>query len=101
VLGVSYKPGVADVRESPALKIISLLRELGADIRYHDSHVPSLPDYGLASLPLEQALSDADLALIVTAHPGVDYDLVMRRARLVVDLRGITRSSGAGNVVRL
>jgi UDP-N-acetyl-D-glucosamine dehydrogenase len=101
VLGVSYKPGVADVRESPALKIISLLRELGADIRYHDSHVPSLPDYGLASLPLEQALSDADLALIVTAHPGVDYELVMRRARLVVDLRGITRSSGAGNVVRL
>jgi UDP-N-acetyl-D-glucosamine dehydrogenase len=101
VLGVSYKPGVADVRESPALKIISLLRELGAEIRYHDAHVPALPDYGLASLPLEQALSDADLALIVTAHPGVDYELVSRRARLVVDLRGVTRSSTAGNVVRL
>jgi UDP-N-acetyl-D-glucosamine dehydrogenase len=101
VLGVSYKPGVADVRESPALKIISLLRELGAEIRYHDAHVPALPDYGLMSLPLEQALSDADLALIVTAHPGVDYELVSRRARLVVDLRGVTRSSTAGNVVRL
>jgi UDP-N-acetyl-D-glucosamine dehydrogenase len=101
VLGVSYKPGVGDVRESPALKIISLLKELGADIRYHDAHVPVLSDYGLASLPLEQALSDADLALIVTAHPGVDYELLARRARLVVDLRGVTRSSNIGNVIRL
>ncbi|HWX96296.1 MAG TPA: nucleotide sugar dehydrogenase [Solirubrobacteraceae bacterium] len=101
VLGVSYKPGVGDVRESPALKIISLLTELGADIRYHDAHVPVLPDYGLESLPLEQALADADLALIVTAHPGVDYGLLARRARLVVDLRGVTRSSNIGNVIRL
>jgi UDP-N-acetyl-D-glucosamine dehydrogenase len=101
VLGVSYKPGVGDVRESPALKIISLLRELGAEIRYHDSHVPQLTDYGLASLPLEQALADADLALIVTAHPDVDYEQLARRARLVVDLRGVTRSSSVGNVVRL
>jgi UDP-N-acetyl-D-glucosamine dehydrogenase len=101
VLGVSYKPGVGDVRESPALKIISLLRALGADIRYHDSHVPQLPDYGLASVPLEEALADADLALIVTAHPGVDYEQLARRARLVVDLRGVTRSSSVGNVVRL
>ncbi|HEY2397756.1 MAG TPA: nucleotide sugar dehydrogenase [Solirubrobacteraceae bacterium] len=101
VLGVSYKPGVGDVRESPALKIISLLRELGAEIRYHDSHVPQLAEYGLASLPLEQALADADLALIVTAHPDVDYEQLARRARLVVDLRGVTRGSSVGNVVRL
>jgi UDP-N-acetyl-D-glucosamine dehydrogenase len=101
VLGVSYKPGVGDVRESPALKIISLLRDLGADIRYHDPHVPALADFALANTPLEDALKDADLALIVTAHPSVDHDLVARRARLVVDLRGATRTSGAGNVVRL
>jgi UDP-N-acetyl-D-glucosamine dehydrogenase len=101
VLGVSYKPGVGDVRESPALKIISLLRELGAEIRYHDSHVPLLADYGLASQPLEQALGDADLALIVTAHPDIDYELLARRARLVVDLRGVTRSSNIASVVRL
>jgi UDP-N-acetyl-D-glucosamine dehydrogenase len=101
VLGVSYKPGVGDVRESPALKIISLLRELGAEIRYHDSHVPVLSDYGLASVALEQALGDADLALIVTAHPDVDYDLLARRARLVVDLRGVTRGSSVAGVVRL
>jgi UDP-N-acetyl-D-glucosamine dehydrogenase len=101
VLGVSYKPGVGDVRESPALKIISLLRDLGADIRYHDPHVPALSDFALANTPLEEALGDADLALIVTAHPSVDHDLVARRARLVVDLRGVTRSAQAANVVRL
>jgi UDP-N-acetyl-D-glucosamine dehydrogenase len=101
VLGVRYKPGVGDIRESPALKIISLLRDLGADIRYHDPHVLALADFALANMPLEDALKDADLALIVTAHPSVDHDLVARRARLVVDLRGVTRTSGAGNVVRL
>jgi UDP-N-acetyl-D-glucosamine dehydrogenase len=101
VLGVSYKSGVGDVRESPALKIIALLRELGAEIRYHDPHVPTLADFGLSNQPLEDALEDADLVLIVTAHPGVDYDLVARRARLVVDLRGVTRPTVAGNVVRL
>jgi UDP-N-acetyl-D-glucosamine dehydrogenase len=102
VLGVSYKPGVGDTRESPALKILELLRDLGAELRYHDSHVPSLAEFDLHSLPLEEVLADADLALIVTAHPSVDHELVSRRARLVVDLRGVTRSfSGAGNVVRL
>jgi UDP-N-acetyl-D-glucosamine dehydrogenase len=101
VLGVSYKPGVGDVRESPALKIITLLRDLGADVRYHDPHVPTITDFGLSSRPLEETLEDADLVLIVTAHPGVDHDLVAKRARLVVDLRGVTRGSHVGNVVRL
>jgi UDP-N-acetyl-D-glucosamine dehydrogenase len=101
VLGVSYKPGVGDVRESPALKIISLLRELGAEVLYYDPHVASLPEFSLTGMPLEQALADADLALIVTAHPGVDYELVARRARLVVDLRGVTSAVAGANVVRL
>ncbi len=101
VLGVSYKPGVGDTRESPALKIIALLKDLGAEIDYHDPHVPALPDSGLSNTPLEEALRDADLALIVTAHPSVDHDLVARRARLVLDLRGVTRSAHAGNIVRL
>jgi len=101
VLGVSYKPGVGDTRESPALKIISLLRELGADLSYHDPHVPALTDFGLSSTDLEEALTDADVALIVTAHPTVDHDHVARRARLVVDLRGVTRSSHVSSVVRL
>jgi UDP-N-acetyl-D-glucosamine dehydrogenase len=101
VVGVSYKPGVGDVRESPALKIISLLTELGAEVRYHDPHVPSLPELGLANTPLEEIVADADLALIVTAHPGVDHELIARRARLVLDLRGVTRASSSANVVRL
>ncbi|MCW3031915.1 MAG: nucleotide sugar dehydrogenase [Solirubrobacterales bacterium] len=99
IIGVSYKPGVGDVRESPALKIITLLRELGAEVLYHDPHVPELPELGLTSTAFEQAIGEADLAVIVTAHPGVDHDEIASRARLVVDLRGVTRS--AGNVVRL
>ncbi len=105
ILGVAYKPGVGDTRESPALKIITLLRELGADVSYHDPHVPALAELALASAPLEGAVADSDLTVIVTAHPSVDHQLIARRARLVLDLRGVTRgaqsASGAGNVVRL
>ena len=101
LLGVSYKPGVGDTRESPALKIISLLLDLGAQVSYHDPHVPALADFGLTSTPLDGAVADADLVLIVTAHPSVDHDLAARRARLVVDLRGVTRSSPLSSVVRL
>ena len=101
VLGVSYKPGVGDIRESPALKILSLLAARGADLRYHDPHVPALAAYNLSSVALEEALQDADLALIVTAHPGVNHELVLQRARLVVDLRGVTRGTSVENVVRL
>ena len=101
VLGVSYKPGVGDTRESPALKILTLLGALGADLRYHDPHVPTLTKYGLSSATLEEALRDADLALIVTAHPSVDHELVLQSVRLVVDLRGVTRGTCVENVVRL
>jgi len=101
VVGVSYKPGVGDTRESPALKIISLLRELGADVSYHDPHVAALSEPALSSTPLEQLTQGTDVVLIVTAHPSVDHDLIAKRARLVVDLRGVTRSSGVADVVRL
>ena len=101
VVGVSYKPGVGDIRESPALKIVALLQELGAEVCYHDPHVESLAEFSLTSTPLEQAVTDADLALIVTAHPSVDHDLIAERARMVLDLRGVTRTASAPNVVRL
>jgi UDP-N-acetyl-D-glucosamine dehydrogenase len=101
VFGVSYKPGVGDLRESPALKILELLKRQGAELSYHDPHVPALGELGLESVPVELALKEADLAVIVTAHPGVDHELIARRARAVVDLRGVTRAQGAGNVVRL
>jgi UDP-N-acetyl-D-glucosamine dehydrogenase len=101
VFGVSYKSGVGDVRESPALKIVELLRGLGAELCYHDPHVPTLPEFGLRSVPVQEALGEADLALIVTVHPSVDHELIAQRARIVVDLRGVTRGSDASNVVRL
>jgi len=101
LLGVSYKPGVSDLRESPALKIMTLLGELGAELSYHDPHVPALGEAGLASRPLDELLSDSDLVLIVTAHPGVDHARVAQRARLVLDLRGVTREVAGANVVRL
>ncbi len=101
VLGVSYKPGVGDIRESPALKIIELLTKMGADVRYHDPHVAHLAEFGLDSTSPGELVEDADLTLIVTAHPGVDHGLIVERSRLVVDLRGVTRTLNAPDVIRL
>jgi UDP-N-acetyl-D-glucosamine dehydrogenase len=101
VLGVSYKSGVGDTRESPALKIISLLQALGADVSYHDSFVPELPKHGLTSVSVDEGLANADLAAIVTSHPDVDYEAVVKTAPLVVDFRGVTRNISADNLVRL
>jgi UDP-N-acetyl-D-glucosamine dehydrogenase len=97
VLGVSYKPGVGDVRESPALKIIDRLAELGAEIAYHDPFVTELPQQGLASTPLEQAVAATDLAVIVTAHPGIDH-LGVASTVPTVDLRGVIRGRIAEHV---
>jgi UDP-N-acetyl-D-glucosamine dehydrogenase len=83
------------------LKIMGLLRDLGAQVLYHDPHVPELGELPLASTPLEQAASEADLAIIVTAHPTVDHELLATRARLLLDLRGVTRATSSANVVRL
>ena len=95
VLGVAYKPGVGDIRESPALKILRLLRERGADVSYHDPHVPELSELGLRSESLPAAVEGVDLALIVTAHPSVDHRDIAERAQLTLDLRGVTRGLGA------
>jgi UDP-N-acetyl-D-glucosamine dehydrogenase len=101
ILGVSYKAGVGDIRESPALKIIRLLREHGAEISYHDPHVPELTDLGLKSIDLDEGLRSCDLVSIITAHPEVDHEKVVAEAPLVVDFRGVTRGLEAANVVRL
>jgi UDP-N-acetyl-D-glucosamine dehydrogenase len=100
ILGVSYKPGVGDVRESPAIKIMRLLAERGAELSYHDPYVPQMPDFGLANQPLDDVL-DADVVVIVTAHPELDTDRVLEEADLVVDFRGVTAGRTAGRVVRL
>jgi len=101
ILGVSYKPGVGDLRESPALKIMRILGERGADLAYHDEHVPELPDFGLNSMSLDEALDGADAAVILTAHPGLDVEQIVSTAPVVVDFRGVTRGIEASNLVRL
>jgi UDP-N-acetyl-D-glucosamine dehydrogenase len=95
VVGVSYKAGVGDMRESPALKILRLLRDRGGDVAYHDPHVPELPDLGLRSAELPAGAEGVDLAVIVTAHPSVDHRAITEQARLTLDLRGVTRGLGA------
>jgi UDP-N-acetyl-D-glucosamine dehydrogenase len=97
VLGVAYKADIGDVRESPALKLIELLRTAGADVSYHDPHVPVLAEHGLAleSVPLEPAAYDA--VAIVTAHSDVDYAQLVDQAQLVVDFRNATGRNGARN----
>jgi UDP-N-acetyl-D-glucosamine dehydrogenase len=101
VLGASYKAGVGDTRESPALEIIRLLRHLGAEVTYHDPHVPSLEEFGLESADLAAGIEAADLVAIVTAHPEIDYDRVVTCSKLVIDFRGVSRGIAAENLVRL
>jgi len=92
ILGVSYKPDVRDTRESPALKLIELLRNAGAEVAYHDPFVPELAEQGLSSVALEPA--EHDCAVIVTAHSSIDYERVVEEAPLVVDLRNATGRNG-------
>jgi UDP-N-acetyl-D-glucosamine dehydrogenase len=92
VLGVAYKSDIGDTRESPALKLIELLRAAGAEVSYHDPHVAELTEAGLSSVPLEP--SEHDCVVIVTAHSGIDYDDVVERSHVVVDLRNATGHNG-------
>jgi len=104
VLGVSYKKDIDDLRESPALTIIELLRAQGATVSYHDPFFPAL-DKGrkynlqLRRAPLE-ALGDYDCVLIVTDHSSYDYGDIVRQSQLVVDTRNATRGINSSNVVR-
>jgi len=90
VLGVSYKPDVGDTRESPALKLMQLLRDLGAELSYHDPFVPELDEAGLTMRSVDlggEAVEQADIVCVVTAHGGIDYEDLARRAQLVLDFR--------------
>jgi UDP-N-acetyl-D-glucosamine dehydrogenase len=101
IVGVSYKAGVGDLRESPALRIMRMLDESGASIAYHDDYVPEVPELDHVSESLDSALAGADVAVIVTAHPGIDLERIVATAPLVVDFRGVTRHIEAPNLVRL
>jgi UDP-N-acetyl-D-glucosamine dehydrogenase len=93
VLGVSYKADIADVRESPAEKIIHLLRKAGAELEYHDPHVEEFD--GMKSTGYSP--ESFDCVVIVTAHSAIDYDDLIERAQIVVDLRNATGRNGTGN----
>jgi UDP-N-acetyl-D-glucosamine dehydrogenase len=95
VLGVAYKADISDMRESPALKIIRLLQNAGANVSYHDPHVPDLRELGLVSMELDPGAYDC--VVIVTAHSSIDYDRVVEDASLVVDLRNATGRNGSRN----
>jgi UDP-N-acetyl-D-glucosamine dehydrogenase len=90
ILGVAYKADISDMRESPALKLIELLRTAGSEIAYHDPHVPRFD--GLVSAPLDPA--SYDCVVIVTAHSEIDYVRLVDEAALVVDLRNATGKAG-------
>jgi UDP-N-acetyl-D-glucosamine dehydrogenase len=94
VLGVAYKPNISDMRESPAIKLIALLQNAGAEVSYHDPHVPEFRENGvaMASSPLEPGAYDC--VVIVTDHAAIDYDALVDQAELVVDLRNATGSNG-------
>jgi UDP-N-acetyl-D-glucosamine dehydrogenase len=99
LLGVSYKGGIGDIRESPALRIIEELSDRGAVVSYHDPFVPELSAHGLSSVEFDGA--DADAVVLVTAHPGIDHHAIARDASLFVDLRGVTRGVHSDNIARL
>jgi len=104
LLGVAYKKDIADVRESPALKIAQLLRDRGAIISYHDPYVPQakVGEDAMESLPLtEEVLRSQDLVIITTAHTNVDYRLVVEASPLVFDTRNATAGLSAPNLTRL
>jgi len=105
VLGIAYKKDVDDHRESPALKIIQLLREGGAGVSYNDPHIPRCggmrryPDFDMSSVPLTaQVIKQADLVLLVTDHTAYDYPWIASQARLIVDTRNAFKGLDGGHI---
>jgi UDP-N-acetyl-D-glucosamine dehydrogenase len=104
VLGLAYKKDVADPRESPAFEIIDGLLRLGARVSYHDPHIPRAPRMRtwphlppLESVPLDAGrLEGSDAVVLVTDHSAFDYDLILDRAPLIVDTRGVYRGDNRG-----
>jgi UDP-N-acetyl-D-mannosaminuronate dehydrogenase len=102
LLGLAYKANVSDLRESPALDIVVLLQELGAEVSYHDPHVPEaiVDGRALKSVALtDEVLRESELVVITTAHSAVDYERVVRLAPRVFDTRNATGELGARSEV--
>jgi len=100
VLGIAYKRDVDDVRESPSVLVMEVLRDWGAEVSYADPYVPVFPvmrehKFELASLPVNAAtLAEQDAVLILTDHSSFDYDLIAHHAQLLVDTRGVYSRRG-------
>ncbi len=106
VLGAAYKADIDDLRESPALDVMGLLKKKGALVEYHDPYVPSLreEDVLMLSVPdLMEAVCKSDCVVIVTNHSSYDYPAILDAAKLVVDTRNALKSAGKNNpkVVRI
>ena len=97
IIGVAYKRDIDDVRESPAIDILKLVQEQGADVLYHDPYVPGLNQDGLAlkSVPLTpESVANADCVVIATDHSDLDYEMIGAKARRVVDTRNALKRNG-------
>jgi UDP-N-acetyl-D-glucosamine dehydrogenase len=104
LLGVSYKRDVGDVRESPALQVMHRLYTKGAEVSYHDPHVPYCVNGSgpIGSVELtEEAIARADCVVILTDHSGLPYDTILRRAAALVDTRNVFGSQHSPNLHRL
>jgi UDP-N-acetyl-D-glucosamine dehydrogenase len=97
ILGIAYKKDIDDLRESPSLRIIELLKDGGAQVDYHDPYFPRLHrmrkyDFGMAAVePTAEALASYDAVIIVTDHSSYDYEAIVRNSRLVIDTRNATK----------
>lgn len=102
VLGLAYKKDVDDMRESPSIHLIEMLKSRGAKVDYNDPHIPAAPrqrehNLGLKSVPITAAsLKKYDCVLISTDHSSYDYDMIVKNARLVVDTRNATQGIRTG-----
>ena len=104
VCGLAYKKNVDDLRESPALRIIEILRDFGAKVSYHDPFIPEMKPtrehgglLGMESVTFDaRTLQSFDAALIVTDHDAVDYDALVTHSKLVVDTRNVTKAVREG-----
>ncbi|UCE00446.1 MAG: nucleotide sugar dehydrogenase [Chloroflexota bacterium] len=106
IIGAAYKPDVDDIRESPSLDIIGLLRQKGAEVDYHDPYIPEIihDDWSMKSVPeIMEKVHAADCVVIVTNHSAYDYDRILEEASLIVDTRNALGYAGRENskVVRL
>ncbi|MDA8014512.1 MAG: UDP-N-acetyl-D-glucosamine dehydrogenase, partial [Gammaproteobacteria bacterium] len=106
VLGVAYKKNVGDMRESPALKIMQILREQGANISYADPHVPKIEklrgyDFNMTAETLSaELLAQSDLVILCADHARFDYAMIKRHSALLLDTRGAMRERGAEAPIR-